>query len=84
MLGVPSFMLSVGADSVMVTLGTDTGLCFVSGLASAEQCHGHQLSCLLSAVMSCSCLTSAQHTTSTEIFIKIVKSHAFYNTVVEV
>ena len=84
MLGVPSFMLSVGADSVMVTLGTDTGLCFVSGLASAEQCHGHQLSCLLSAVMSCSCLASAQHTTSTEIFIKIVKSHAFYNTVVEV
>ena len=69
MLGVPSFMLSVGADMVMVTLGTDTGLCFVSGLASAEQCHGHQLSCLLSAVMSCSCLASAQHSNSRYINI---------------
>ena len=37
MVGVPSFMLGVGADMIMVTLGTDTGLCFVSGLASAQQ-----------------------------------------------
>ena len=71
MVGVPSFMLGVGADMIMVTLGTDTGLCFVSGLASVSSSgHGHQLSsCLLSSAMSCSCLASAQHTKSTEIFI---------------